>query len=249
MNFSQLGFGFFVLKINGIFLALIFSVAVWLFYKKLESEKLDTDYLIHNLWKWVVAGVLVGRILTLLMNPQILSEDGIYAILTFWRGGISFYGALLAGLGTMFFDLKKLGKDAWKWFDLAVPYLLIFACLTDFAGFLTGAVYGGPTDLFWGVQYETFGVDIIDKVHPVTIYALIIHSFMLYWANKYGKTFYRQRGKLFLMTVILFFFAEFFLQFFRGDPTLQIFGNLRIEQVFDLLLVAGSTIYLQKRVV
>lgn len=247
MNFSQLGFGFFVLKIHGIFIALIFSLVAWLFYRKLEKESLDTNYFVNHLWQWVVVGIILGRIFSLILDPGIIANNGWYSFLTFWDGGINYYGALLGGLGMMFYDLKKSEHDSWKWLDYSAPYFLTIACLNDLAAFLTGNIYGTETSLPWGIQYETFGVETISPVHPVTIYAFIIHLILLNWVIRYGKNFYRQKGKLILITTIVFFFAEFFLQFFRGDETLILFNVLRIEQIFALITVFALTIYLRKR--
>jgi len=247
MNFSQLGFGTFVLRINGILIALIFCLIVWLYFKKLKEENLDTDFLAHHLWRWVVSGIIVGRIFSLILDPAIFSSYSWLSFFTFWVGGINFFGAVLGGLGFMIYDLKKTEHNPWKWVDLAVIPVLIGICLGDLAAFLTGAVYGTETSLPWGIQYETFGVDTIAPVHPVTIYAFLIHLIILNWVLRYGKTFYRQHGKLAITVATLYFFAEFFIEFFVGNPTVMIFDTLRIEQLFSLIIVAGLTIYLRKR--
>lgn len=247
MNFSQLGFGFFVLKINGILIALIFAVTLWYYYKELEKEKMNIDYFIHHLWRWVVGSLIMGRIFSLILAPTIFIDYGIFAPLAFWDGEISFYGAILGLLGTMFYDLKKSDKDPWKWIDIAVPVILLGIILADLSEFITGAIYGTETSLPWGVQYETFSVDSISPVHPVTLYAFVLHIILLNWVLKFGKKFYRQKGNLVKITAILFFFLEFFLQFFRGDPTLMVFDVLRIEQIFSIIIVATLTISLQKK--
>jgi len=247
MNFSQLGFGFFVLKINGILIALIFSLGILYYYKELQKEKLNLGYFIHHLWRWVVGGLIGGRLFALILDFNIFNNYGILSPLAFWDGGINFYGALFFALGIMFYDLKKSSEDPWKWIDLMVPAILLRVIGADIEEFITGVVYGTETSLFWGVQYETFGVDSITPVHPVTIYAFIIHIILLNWVLKFGKQFYRQKGNLVKITAIMFFFAEFFLQFFRGDPTLIIFNTLRIEQVFSIIIIAVLTISLQKK--
>jgi len=247
MNFSQLGFGFFVLKINGILLALIFCLAVWYYYQELKKEKLDTDYFAHHFWRWIIAGLILGRIFAIFLNLDIFSNYGWMSPFAFWAGGINFYGTVLGSIAMMFYDLKNTEHKPWKWLDLAIPAILVSLTLSDLAEFLTGAVYGTETSLPWGIQYETFGVETIAPIHPVTIYAFIVHFILLNWVWRYGKQFYRQSGKLTIITTMMFFFAEFFLQFFRGDQTTMIFELLRIEQLFSLLILTGLTIYLRKR--
>ena len=247
MNFSQLGFGAFVLRTNGILLALIFCLVVWMYFKKLQKEGLDTDFLAHHLWRWVVAGIIVGRLLALALNPAIFSNYGWTSFIAFWEGGIDFFGVFLGSFGFMIYDLKKTGHDPLRWLDLLIIPMLTGICLSDLAGFITGATYGTETSLPWGIQYETFGVDTILPVHPVTIYAFIIHLLLLNWVLRYGKTFYRQHGKLAITVAVLYFFAEFFLQFWVGNPTVMVFGEIRIEQIFSLLMVGGLTYFLRKK--
>lgn len=247
MNFSQLGFGTFILKINGILLALIFCFIVWNYFKKLEKEKLNTDYFVHHLWRWVVGGIILGRIFSIALSPEIISSYGWYSFIAFWSGGINFYGVLIGVMGIMIYDLHKAEYDFWRWIDILIPSLLIGICLSDLAAFLTGASYGTETNLPWGIQYETFGVETINPVHPVTIYAFIVHILLLDWVLKYGKKFYRQRGKLSIIVAIIFFFAEFFLQFFQGGQTFKILDSLNISQLFSLIIVTTLTIYLRKR--
>ncbi len=247
MNFSQLGFGSFVLRINGIFIAIIFFVSVLHYYKILQKEKLDTDFFAHNFWRWVLVGLLFGRILALLLSPEIFANFGWMSPFVFWIGGINFYGTFLGALGMMFYDLKNTEHNPLKWLDLATPSILMAILLTDLSEFITGAVYGTKTNLPWGIQYETFGVDTISPVHPVTIYSFIIHFLILLWVFKYRERFLRFPGKLISITAVIFFFAEFFLQFFRGDPTLMLGNTLRIEQIFSLLIVVGIVAYLKKR--
>jgi len=237
MNFYQLSFGFFSLKIYGILLSLAFIAGAWNYYKRLQKRTILVDFFLHHFWKWVLGAIIVGRIFAILLEPGIIEKNGIYFFLTFWDGGINFYGSLIGCLLTARWDLKKHGYTFSQWIDIAIPSILLGILITDIAAFLTGATYGKETTLPWGIQYQTFGVDILNPVHPISLYAFFIHLWLLYWTKGHEKTYERFPEKLAIRTGILFFMADFFLQFLYGDKTYLLYEMLRIEQIIDLVII------------
>jgi len=89
MNFYQLSFGYFSLKIYGILIALAFIIASWHFYKVLLRKSILADFFSHHYWKWVLGGILIGRLLAVALEPQLILKDGMVFFFAFWEGGIS----------------------------------------------------------------------------------------------------------------------------------------------------------------
>ncbi len=236
MNFSQLSFGGFALKIYGIFFALAFFVAVLHFYKRINKEGLNTDFFIHHFWRWVLGGVLLARIFAVLLTPEIWGQYGAFSFFAFWKGSLHPLGAIVGFLLTMILDFKLNKISIWQWLDLGIISFLIGQIITDIAGFLTGEVYGTETSFFWGVKYETFGVAIINPVHPVTLYALLLHLWLLLFLKKRATRWGNFLGKSAIWGIFIFFIIDFFMQFFRADPSISI-GILRIEQIIDVILI------------
>ncbi len=247
MNFSQLNFGYFAFKIHGIFVALAFLIAAWHFYKQVQKNNLSVDFFLHHFWRWVVGGVLIGRLVVILLHPEIVVRNGWFSFFTFWDGEIDFFGAFIGGAITAVWDLKVHKFNIWRWADTAVGSFLIAIVLIDLSGFLTGAVYGTPTSLPWGVQYQTFGVATLAPVHPVTLYAFVLHVGLMRWVVYSRKFLSRTPGKLFFITTLLFFVLDFFLQFLHGEESLIILKTFRIEQVFDLGISLLCLIGLRKK--
>ncbi len=237
MNFSQLSFGIFSLKIYGILLALAFVFASYHFYRTLKKKSTLVEFFLHHYWRWVLGGIVVGRIVAVALEPSIILENEIFFFFAFWKGGINFLGTLFGFLAIARWDLKKHGYTFSQWMDLAIPSILLGIIVTDLAAFLTGAAYGKETSLPWGVQYETFGVDILNPVHPVTIYALIFHIWLLYWAKSKTSFFEKFPEKLAIRTGILFFIADFSFRFLYGDEAFILFNYLRWEQVLDIIAI------------
>lgn len=249
MNFSQLNFSVFSLKIYGFFLALAFFVGVWNFYKRVIQKEFSVDFFLHHFWRWVFGGIFLGRVFALFFLPSVFAQYGIFAFFAFWEGELHYLGIFLGFLMTMYFDLKKHKLNFLKWLDLAIPSAFLMLLIIDLAQFLTGAIYGKETDLPWGIYYETFGVELLNSLHPVSIYAFIAHFWMLNWVRKKERKFTKFPGKLALNAGICVFAFDFFLQFFRGDETILIINFWRIEQIFDLILILifGAILRWQKK--
>ena len=237
MNFYQLSFGIFSLKIYGMLLTLAFMVGAWNYYIRLEKRTILVDFFLHHFWRWVLVALLVGRVFTIALDPGIISNNELYYFFAFWEGNINFYGSLLGFLLIAQWDLKKHGYTFPQWIDIAMPSFLLGTVFADIAAFMTGAIYGKVTSLPWGIKYETFGVDILDPVHPIAIYALIVHLWLLSWAKSHEKLYERHGEKLAIRVGLIFFAFDFLLYFLSGDQAYLIFDILRIEQVFCLLII------------
>lgn len=245
MNISQIFVGNFTLKFYGIFLAIGFLVVALLYYQRLKIRNLDQEFFVHHFWRWIMGGVFFGRIFSLIADPDIITRNVWLAFFAFWDGGFAMFGVLAGFLLLMWHDLRKAKQNMLLWTDALIMPLLMGVMILDFGAFLTGAVYGTETILPWGVQYETFGVDILSPVHPVTLYGLALHFALLRWARRRFEPFLKHTGKLTYSSMFLFFLIEFVLHFFRGDPAYTIFG-IRIEQIISLMLALFAFIWVQR---
>ncbi len=245
MNLSQINFGLFSLKLYGFFLGIAFALASWYWYKRIQKERLAAGFFVHHFWRWLLGGVLLGRLGALLADPSIFQQYGVFSFFAFWEGELHFHGFLIGALMVMYTDLAKHDKKPLKWIDLGVFPFLLAVIISDIVAFLTGAVYGTETGLFWGIQYEATGVKILSPVHPVTLYALIGHVGMWFAAKHYWKKWKKIPGKLATMAGIVYFMLDVVWQFFRADETLMVFG-FRLEHWLSLLC-AIALIYWYRR--
>lgn len=233
MNFSQVNFGVFALKIYGAFISLGFAIASWYYYRRIQKSDFSAEFFLHHYWRWLLGGILLGRLIAVLLETGIFERFGLMAFFAFWEGEINFWGAGLGFLLTMYFDLKKEDKAMAPWLDVGMLPFLLAVMIADWAAFLTGKIYGVETTLPWGIQYETFGVEILNPVHPVTLYAFVAHLLLWWWVKEHETKWSSTPGVLSLKTCLYFVLIDFWLQFLRGNPALDL-GWLSFSQVMGL---------------
>lgn len=238
MNFSLFSFGFFDVKLYGLFVGLTFLICVYGYYYRLKGQSKLIEILAQNFWKWVFWSLVAGRIVALILNPQIFDGQSLSVAFYFWLEGFNFWGALTGFSIALFYDLKKQGESFYKWTDPAMPLLLLGLMIADFFGYITGAWYGRETSLPWGVQYETFGVDILNPIHPVTLYALILHFWWWLIIRQRYNIWKKKPGQITFYTILILLLIDLFLHSFRGDSTWVVFEYIRIEQIFNLALIS-----------
>lgn len=248
MNFSQIPFGYFSFKMYGVFLVLAFLLSSTLYYKKLKKNNFSIDFFLHHYWRWLLWGLLFGRTIALLFDFQgIFERNGFLAPFAFWDGSFNLIGCILGFLWSMSHDLKQKQVDIFRWLDVSIKPLLVGILIMDIGGFVTGQIYGKETILLWGIQYETFSVDILNPIHPVTLYGFLLHTWLLLWARKHQHVWEQSPGKLTIRFGLLFFLFEFILHFFRGDPSLYVFNILRINQIL-LLFSVGAVFFIGHKI-
>lgn len=245
MNFSQIFLGPFTLKFYGVFVAMAFLVTAILYYQRLKLRDLDREFFVHHFWRWIMGGVVLGRVFALISDPSILGRNDWLSFFAFWDGGISMLAVLVGFLAVMRIDIYRAKQDFLPWTDAMVFPVMVGAMILDIGSFITGAVYGSPTEMPWGVKYETFGVDLLSPLHPVTLYGFVLHFWLFRWVERRFEPFLKHPGKLTYSAMFFFFGMQFVLEFFRGDPS---FMNLpiRLLQVFSLVISVTALVVLQR---
>jgi len=239
MNFSKFLVGPFSLKIYGLAVALAFLTGVILFYKRIQEEKFSQEFFVHHFWRWIVAGLVVGRLFSLFLFREPHVAYGVFSFFAFWEGEVHWAGVVLGFFSFALWDLRSHGEKALEWFDLGAFPLLIGFLITDMAAFLTGHYYGIETSLPWGIQYETFGVDILTPVHPVSLYAFLAHCWLYRFLQGKKNAWQQIPGKLIMRLGIGLLSIDFVLQFLRADHTLLVFETIRIDQIFAFLFLSS----------
>ena len=148
-------------------------------------------------------------------------------ILRLWDGGMSFHGGVL---GVTFGILYLARKNGLNWLRVhdyvacCVPVGLFFGRC---ANFVNGELWGGPTDLPWGVRFPEViaGMQILGPPrHPSQLYEAILEGLVLFailWTMFWKTQARYQPGKLVGAFILFYGLFRFAVEYVR-EPDAQL---------------------------
>ena len=222
-----------------IFIGLLIFMILIKKNKKFAELKLES-HLNGILLLATCVGLLGGRLLFLFSNPTFYTS--FFDIFTFYTGGFSILGCILAILLVIPFYLSYLHIPIIPFFDLIALYTPLLQSISRIGCFLAGCCYGLPTNLPWGIIYtdQESIAPLYVCLHPTQLYSaislLVIFTFLYFIVQKY----YTKPGQLLACYLLSIGVERFFIEYWRGDAQFQ--SNLTINQFIALLMITGSII-------
>ena len=219
-----------------VFLLFGLWIATAFFLKLAESANLSLQHFKDHGWWYIGAFCLGGRIVALVSQYRIYLRDPL-RIFVFWDGGFSFIGAAL-GIGVVLYYVTQKHRSTFlQWLDVLLP-AAIFGAAFDWLGkFFGGQAYGMPTDMFWGVSYDTITVRYTVPVHPVQLYYALFYftlTFILLVVRKHSK----RAGAETFFGIFLASLATFVFEYFRGDFSIPVFATRMDFVVLTALFIS-----------
>jgi len=155
------------LPVYGIFAAVGLVAALWLSQRTAKLVGISAEKLWDAGMFAVVAAFVASRVLLVAMDFRAFLR---FPVLVLALPSLTYSGMLLTGiLVWIYLRVKKLQvldvMDAWA------PCAAVLAAVLSLGHYVEGTDAGMPTRLPWGVV--TPGDNVLGKVHPVEIYALI----------------------------------------------------------------------------
>lgn len=129
----------------------------------------------------VIAGLAGAKLLWVFEH---LGEEPFTSLL-FSRGGLSWFGGLVGGVGAALTYFVVRGYPLVPSLAAATPALAAGHAIGRIGCFLVGDDYGAPTDLPWGVAFPKGLPPTLDRVHPTQLYEMaflgILTMLLLRW--------------------------------------------------------------------
>ena len=152
----------------GVMVALAALVGLWLFRRELQRSGLPLDATDSGI-VGVVSGLLGAKLLWTIEH----ASDGPVAELLLSRGGLSWYGGLIGGVGG---GLAYIVVKRWPVVPIlaaATPALAFGHLIGRIGCFLVGDDYGTPSNLPWAVAFPEGLPPTAVPVHPTQLYEAI----------------------------------------------------------------------------
>lgn len=236
--FEAFQIGPFLLWTHLLFLLLGLWLAAEFFFRLAASAGMSIQHFKQDALWHLGAAILGGRLIAVLAEYRVyLRWDDPLRIFFLHDGNFSFLGAA-TGIALVLLVMRRHSRTTFlQWLDILLP-AMCFGLSFDWLGkFFAGQAYGRPTDVFWGITYDTFAVRYAVPVHPVQLYYALfffILTFSLLVVRKHAK----RAGAETLVGIIAASGATFFFEFFRGDFGIPVFAT-RLD-FFLLAVLFGS---------
>ncbi len=196
------------------------AIGLLLFYSLLQrdpkcSNLITPDQLANLLMIGIIAGIIGGRTLFVLSNPESMTLHEMFRV---WEGGLSFLGALIAILVSTPIYLKKIKVPLLPMIDIAAVYVpLLYAC-ARIGCFLAGCCYGLPSNLPWAITYThpASRAPLCMSLHPTQLYS-VLFSLGIFIILQMLKKRLTRPGQLLSTYLILASIERFSIDFLRND--------------------------------
>lgn len=225
----------------GIIIALGFLLAVLYANHRAEDFGLKKDDILDMLIFAVPMCIIGARAYYVIFmydeyyygNPQL-----IYQI---WDGGVAIYGAIIAGVLTVWIYCMVKRIRVGALLDIGVLGLLIGQAIGRWGNFVNVEAYGTTTNAPWGMLLANGSV-----VHPCFLYESLWNALGFLILHFYSKK-RRYSGEIFLIYTAWYGFGRGLIESLRTD-SLYLFGTgLRVSQFFGFftcILALAALIYL-----
>ena len=165
----------------GILMAATFVSSFWIarYFARHHGVSLE---LVENLYYLsAISGLVGSRIGAILPHLDYYLRNPIEIVS---RAGMASHGAIIAIMAVGYFYVRKHKLNYWQLADFAAPILSVGHIFIRLGNFLSGELYGPPTDLPWGVEFP----DSLGKVHPSQLYEVLASVIILPFAWKWAKS-------------------------------------------------------------
>ena len=210
-----------VLFCVGILLGTIFIV------RFTQLKKMSLRFLASRFFWFVLFALIGGRAMHWIEHASFYWENPL-SMLYVWDMGFSAFGMLFAAMATLIVLGRRDHEDFWGWLDAFALTGLVVFFFVHIGRFFDGTDYGSPTDMPWGIAFDTFNIPYLTPIHPAQLYSalatFIAFSVAMWTAKRTHLT-----GVAGTLAVMLYSLSALGIDFFHGEPSMEakiIFGSM-----------------------
>ena len=128
-------------------------VAIWLTDRRLRARGGEPGQILDVAAYVVVAGIIGGRLYHVITTPDPYwgPQGNPVDALKVWEGGLGIWGAVALGTLGGWYGCRSVGLNFLEVADAAAPGVAIAQGIGRWGNWFNNELYGGPTDLPWGL--------------------------------------------------------------------------------------------------
>ena len=176
-------------------------------------------------------GIVGGRAYHVITHPaDYFAGQDIVRVLYVWEGGLAIFGALILGAVGGWIGCRISGLRFTALLDAIAPGLIIAQAVGRFGNYFNQELFGGPTDLPWGLEIDALnpafplGLPPGTLFHPTFLYEAVwnlMGAVVVIWA---GRRFTLQWGRNFAVYLVWYGIGRVAIETIRLDPSESFLG-------------------------
>jgi prolipoprotein diacylglyceryl transferase len=190
---------------------------------------------------WVIVwGVIGARVYHVITDYQRFEDDPLRA-LQIWRGGLSIWGAVIAGALAVVVITRRRHMPTLVVMDCMAPGILAAQAIGRWGNWFNQELFGKPTSLPWGLEisssHRPAGYEQYTTFHPTFLYESLYCVALIGVLLLVERRVALKQGQTFALYVILYTFGRFWFENLRIDPAHDL-GPLRVNAWVSVVLFA-----------
>ncbi|MDD4894026.1 MAG: prolipoprotein diacylglyceryl transferase [Candidatus Omnitrophica bacterium] len=219
----------------GFMLAVAFLISSSLAVLQAKKQNINPDIVFNLSFIAFVAGIIGARAFYITENISYYLRNPV-EIIMFQRGGLSWFGGLLAGTICAVIYLQKKKIPIYKILDLMSPFVALGQAIGRIGCLLNGCCYG-KVSVKYGVYFQIHDAFLI----PTQLYSALV-LFMGYLVLRFLQERSHKAGEVFFAYLLLYSTSRFIIEFWRADNEVIALGLT----LFQFLSIAIFCIALWK---
>lgn len=248
------------LPIRGYALCILLGivVAIWLTDRRLRARGGEPGQVLDISAYAVVLGIIGGRLYHVITTPEPYWGANGHPLdaLKIWEGGLGIWGAIALGALGAWIGCRRTGVSFLDFADAAAPGVLIAQGLGRFGNWFNNELYGGPTDLPWGLQIHKWDAAaghavrdadgnavVLGTFHPTFLYEALwvwLLAALLIWA---GRRWTLAPGQIFGLYVAGYPIGRIVIEKMRTDEAELILGQRLNVWTSILVFLLGAFLW------
>jgi phosphatidylglycerol:prolipoprotein diacylglycerol transferase len=240
--------GPFPIRMYGLMIGIGFLLAILLSSRRARKEGIDPDR-IMDLGVYLLLAAIVGsRILYVLTTLREFTDHPL-DVFAIWKGGLVFYGGMIAAVPVGVWYVRKHNLPVWKTADIMAPFLALghgfgrLGCF--FAGCCYGAPCSGPVCITFRDPHSLaplgvplFPTQLMESAGEFLIFGIL----MILWRHR------KFDGQLFWLYPLFYSVLRFIIEFYRGDTIRGVYfgGLVSTSQIIAVFMFGFSLFMLWK---
>ena len=227
------------IRMYGLMIGIGFLISMYLASRQARKEGLDPDRILDMGVYLLLAAIVGSRILYVLTNLQEFAGNPL-DVFAIWKGGLVFYGGLLAAVPVGIWYVRRHKLPVWKTADIMAPYIALGHGFGRLGCFFAGCCFGAPCSGSFCITFSD--PNSLAPLGVPLVSTQLLESggeFLIFGMLLLVRRFKKYDGQVFWYYPLFYAILRFTLEFYRGDVVRGLYfgGIISTSQIIAVGMV------------